>query len=86
MCFLTYVVLWFGGAEVNAVARWVLERFGIAGMTVFKFVLVVIVILICQTVGLRRESTGRRLAEWAVALTFVPVVFSFVLLLVHQFA
>lgn len=80
--FLTFIVLELGGREVNAVAAWVLDAFGLAGMTAFKFVVVAFVILLCQAVGRRNRRTGRRLAEWAVALTFVPVVFTLIMLAV----
>ena len=80
---LTSVILHLGGGEANGVARWVIERYDIVGMSIFKFTLVILVILICQWVGLRNRAKGRRLAEWAVALTFVPVVFSLVLILVN---
>lgn len=83
--FLTFVVLSLGGREVNAIARWVLDEFGVLGMTIFKFAIVVLIILICQTIGRHRKRTGRRLAEWAVAITFIPVTFSLVLLLTHRY-
>ena len=82
---MTFVVLWFGGREANGLADWVLQRFGIAGMTLFKFAIVVFVILLCEYVGRRNDRAGRRLAEWAVALTCVPVVIAFALLLVDQY-
>ena len=74
--FLTFVVLELGGREVNALAEWVIDNLGLAGMTFYKFAIVAFVILLCQLVGRLRPNTGRRLAEWAVALTFVPVVFT----------
>lgn len=62
------------GAEANAVARWVIERWDVPGMVAFKFALVLFVVLICEAIGRRRAATGRRLAEWAVAITAIPVV------------
>ena len=50
-------------------------------MVFYKFALVVFVILLCQVVGRLRPATGRRLAEWAVAITFIPVTFTTVMLL-----
>jgi hypothetical protein len=82
---LTFIVLYFGGREVNKVAAWVIEEAGIVGMTLFKFALVVFVILLCQVVGRLDRAKGRRLAEWAVAITFIPVTFTFVMLLADRF-
>lgn len=62
------------GQEANALADYVIARWDVPGMVVFKFVLVVFVILLCEVIGRHRESTGRRLAEWAVAITCIPVL------------
>ena len=82
--FMTYVILRFDGREVNGLADWILQRFDIAGMAIYKFVLVTIVILIIEFVGRRKEPLGRRMAEWAIAITCVPVTLAFVMLIVHQ--
>ncbi|MBN2448274.1 MAG: hypothetical protein JXO22_16225 [Phycisphaerae bacterium] len=71
---VTWVVLHFGGAEVNPAGQWVIARYNLAGLVVYKFALVMFVILICEIVGRRRERMGHRLAEWAVAITAIPVV------------
>ena len=76
----TFVILRLDGREANGVADWVLRRYGIAGMTLFKFALVAFVILLCEVVGRHDDRSGRRLAEWSIALTCVPVVIALVLL------
>ncbi len=78
--FLTFIVLELGGREVNKVAAWILDYFGLTGMTIFKFVMVTFVILLCQIIGRRNWKAGRRLAVWAVAITFFPVAFTLILL------
>ncbi|QOJ01501.1 MAG: hypothetical protein HRU70_13800 [Phycisphaeraceae bacterium] len=70
---LTYVVLMLGGWEVNALADWVIRSHGLPGMLWFKFLTVVVVVGVCEYVGRRRHTTGRRLAVAAVAISFVPV-------------
>lgn len=70
---LTRLILYFDGYEVNPVARWIIETGGLPGMVVYKFALVLIVITICELVGRVRPRVGRRLAEWAAAITVVPV-------------
>lgn len=70
------------GNELNAIAAWVIQVFGLPGMVFYKYVNVAIVLVICEIVGRRRAGIGRRLAEWAVALTAVPVVVSIVMVIV----
>lgn len=62
------------GAETNALADWIIERWDVPGMVIFKFVLVVVVVVLCEIIGRRKEETGRRIAEWAVAITAIPVI------------
>jgi hypothetical protein len=50
-------------------------------VVVYKFALVAFVIAICEAAGRRRDSAGRGLARFAVAVTCVPVLWSFFLLL-----
>jgi hypothetical protein len=77
---LTWVILHTGGREANQLAAMVLERFGLEGLVVFKFVLVILVIAICEILGRKNLQTGRRLASWAVALTCVPLFVAVALL------
>lgn len=77
---MTFVILSIGGREANSIANAILQRFGFAGLTIFKFVLVVFVILLCEFIGRKDEPKGRRLAEWAIVLTCLPVVIAFILL------
>ncbi|MBU0616708.1 MAG: hypothetical protein KKI02_03225 [Planctomycetes bacterium] len=66
------------GAEENVVAGWVIERWDVPGMVVFKFVLVAVVVVLCEVIGRHRDATGRRIAEWAVAVTVIPVLVALV--------
>ena len=81
---LTFVILLLDGREVNGIADWVLKRYGIGGMALFKFALVVFVVLLCEYLGRKNEHAARRLAEWAIALTCVPVAVAVAMLLTHQ--
>jgi len=78
---LTTVLLHFGAEEVNLIANWVLGRYDIAGLVVFKFVLVSLVLSICEYVGHRRRKLGQWLIEWAVGLTCIPVLLAMLQLL-----
>ncbi len=75
---LTWVVLTMGGKEVNGVAQWALGLGGLSGMIALKFATVTVVVVICETIGLRNERAGRRMAQWSVALSTVPIIVAIV--------
>jgi hypothetical protein len=72
------ILIHFGGIEVNRIAHRIIEASGLGGLVVFKFATVLLVIGICELIGRRQERTGRRLAEWAIALSAIPVVLALV--------
>jgi len=78
----TWVVLHFDGVEVNQVANAVLMKWDLPGMVVFKFVLVSLVICICEFVGRQRPKLGQYLGEWAVGITCIPVLLAALQLIV----
>lgn len=71
---LTCVILASGGFELNTIANAVIERWNLTGMVVYKFSLVMLVVLICEIIGRQDDRLGRKLAEWSVAITAIPVV------------
>lgn len=71
---LTSVILKIGGNEVNFIARYVINNWGLPGVVAFKFVTVMFVVLICEIVGRARPGVGRKLALWALLLTIFPFV------------
>lgn len=79
---MTWLVLYFGGSEVNLFADYIIERYGPGGVVLFKFSPVVFVIVICELVGRHRLDMGRRLASWAIAFPAAAVAFACVQLLV----
>ncbi len=81
---MTYGVLRLGGSESNPLAAWVLRRADIAGMVVYKFVIIAGVVVLCEVVGRRAFGTGRKLAVALVLLATVPVVWGGLLILRHQ--
>lgn len=70
----TWLILNEGGREVNFIADWVLAQWNIRGLVAFKFLTVVVVLLICEGVGRRRQDLGAQLARWAVVISAFPVV------------
>lgn len=59
--------------EANTFARWSIDRFGTWGLIGLKFLSVILVVLICEYIGRRRERAGRRLAFAAIFLSLIPI-------------
>lgn len=70
---LTWVVLHLEGQELNAVAAWIITRWDLRGLVVFKFALVTTVICICEVVGRHNGRVGRGLAFASAGVTAIPV-------------
>jgi hypothetical protein len=71
---LTFAIIeHFGGSEVNAVADALLQRFGLWGLILLKYATVVIVIAICELIGAKYDTLGKRLAQLAIAVSALPV-------------
>jgi hypothetical protein len=66
------------GTEANTLADWFIKRWDVPGMVAFKFALVIVVVVLCEVIGRHRDATGRRIAEWAVAVTVIPVLVALV--------
>ncbi len=71
--FFTWIVLSHGGHEANPIAATVMGLHPKA-LVYFKFVIVVIVILICEVVGRRSARTGEWLITAACIVTCIPVL------------
>ena len=56
---LTGLAFRFGAREFNIAANWVLHRFGLSGMVLYKFALVTFVILACQYIYPTHPKTAR---------------------------
>lgn len=81
---LTWVILLFGGGEVNPIARKVIDLFALPGMIIYKFALIVFFITICEIIGTMRDSTGWLLSKFSVIIACVPVVWAMYLLARHN--
>ncbi len=90
---LTWLILLLaegGAAEVNPVARFVIDGWGgvgglgMAGASGLKFTLVVLAIVICEIVGRSSDRKGRYLARILACIAAAPVVWSLWLLLMNQ--
>lgn len=81
---LTWVILLFGGSEVNPIALWVIDHFQLPGMIIYKFALIVFFIGICEVVGTLRDSTGWLLSRLSVMIACIPVFWAMYLLWRHN--
>ncbi|MSR18790.1 MAG: hypothetical protein EXS00_06450 [Phycisphaerales bacterium] len=79
----TWAVLNKGGEEVNPLARLVLDSWQLTGLVVYKYTLIVLVILLCERVGRCSEVMARSVLLLGIVLTCVPVVWSTWLLMHH---
>lgn len=77
---LTHTVLYLGGVEANPLAARVIERGGTLGMSIYKFSLIALFVLIVEFIGARRIESGRRLASAGLAISVVPIVVAFMLM------
>ena len=71
---LTSLILHLGGRELNPIAHAVLVQWDLTGLTIFKFMMVGLVLCLCEAIGRLRWSTGRAVAWVGVGITCVPVV------------
>lgn len=72
--FTWIIVAGVSGIELNALANWVIRTYDIAGIVIYKFILVVLVVCICEIVGRRNHRVGLKLARWAIVLSAFPVI------------
>lgn len=81
---LTWIILGLAGREVNPIAEWVIDEWGLNGMIIYKFALITVFILMCEAVGSLRDTTGRTLARVSVLIASVPVIWSLILLSAYR--
>jgi hypothetical protein len=70
----TWLILRQGGAEANALAARIIQSYGLQGMVLFKSVMIVFVISLCEFTGHRRLASGRLLAWSAALISTLPVI------------
>jgi len=86
--FMTYLILRYSAEqrthnvliEGNPIARWVLHRWGMQGMVIFKFLMIAVVATIAEVVGKVRPNVGRGLLVLGTLVVGGVVVYSFLLL------
>lgn len=81
----TCFIISLGGEESNAIALWLIQRWGLAGAAVYKFALVGGIIALVEYLAARDEHAARRLANYSLILGALPVVFGLFLLTLHHY-
>ncbi|MBC22985.1 MAG: hypothetical protein CMJ32_03595 [Phycisphaerae bacterium] len=81
---LTWRILRGGGHEVNPVAKLVIDSWGLPGAILFKFALMLFVIIACEIIGRKKVRTGRILIIAAISISSIPVAWSFWLILYNM--
>ena len=80
---LTWVILRDGGEEVNPVAKLVIDAWGLNGAILFKFGLILFVIIACEVVSRVRPRVAHLLIWFGVLISSFPPVWSVTLLIMH---
>lgn len=79
--FMTFILLNLEGfVEANAIANYVLSRWGIRGLVYFKFAVVAFITVVAQVAATKRLSLGRWLLNFGTLLTGAVVIYSSFLL------
>ena len=81
---MTRIVLAFGGSEVNPVALLAIKGGGLWGLIAFKFIIIALVIILCEIIGRHKYITGKRLSIFGVVVSAMPGAWAFVLLLTND--
>ncbi|MBL8877519.1 MAG: hypothetical protein JNG88_00240 [Phycisphaerales bacterium] len=80
----TAVILGLDGREENVLAAWIIHHGGYGAVVIYKFVLVSLVLVICEVLGRQRDALGRFVAGLGVAVTSVPVAVGLIQLMAHS--
>ena len=80
----TWIVLWHHGVELNPLAAKVIS-YAAKGLVVYKFLLVIFVIVLCEFIGRRSRRAARLLIGAAIVLTCVPVISAVVQLAAQKY-
>ena len=72
--FLTGYIFRHHGSEANGAAVWVMDRFGLRGFAIYKFLLVLVVVMACEGVSIQSVRKSRVIVTVG-CLLYLAVVF-----------
>lgn len=85
--FLTGYIFRHDGMEANGIAVWVLDRWGLRGFVVFKFLLVLVVVLACEGITTKKPKTAKYLIVGGCLVYLGIVIYESILIAlnIHKF-
>lgn len=81
--FLTGYIFRNHGLEANGAARFILQKYGLVGLPVYKFLLVIVLILACEGIAMRSIRIAK-LIMTAGCVLYTALVFWEVFLIITQ--
>ena len=81
--FLTGYIFKHHGMEANGIALWVLQRFGLLGFAIFKFLLVTVLVLICEVIAAYKLKSARMVILLGCFVYGFVVIYESVLIFQH---
>ncbi len=71
------------GQEANGLALWVLHHFGLMGFAVFKFLMVVFIILVCEAISFHSVERAKQVITGACVLYVLVILWEAFLILAY---
>jgi hypothetical protein len=81
--FLSGYIFNHGGLEANAAASWIFTHFGARGFALYKFGLVLVLVLACEGISLKNVRTARVIVTFG-CLVYLLLVFWEVFLIITE--
>ncbi len=81
--FLTGYIFKHHGMEANGIALWVLHRYGLLGFAVFKFLLVTVLVIICEVIATHKLKSARMVILLGCFVYGFVVIYESVLIFQH---
>lgn len=72
--FLTGYIFRHHGMEANGAAVWIMDKWGLAGFAIYKFILVAVVVLACEGISIKSLQKSKLLITGG-CLVYLAVVF-----------
>ena len=83
--FLTGYIFRFSGQEANGIPAFVLHHFGLRGFAIFKFVMVVMIIVLCEVINKHSFIHAQQVILGACALYVVVVLYEIYLIVTYTY-
>ena len=81
--FLTGYIFRKGGVEANGLANWFWVNYGFHGFAIYKFALVIVVVLACEGISLTKIRTSRIIVTMG-CMVYLLIVFWEVFIIITE--